>query len=136
MKLLRNGWKKNPWKARRSSNPKGEQNWLSSSYRCINFGQQTNGKKISLKIMIKSLNSSRISVKKIGFSIVNFDNFIEFGYLSSKVIRDWPLIWMIFWELTAPMEFKEVMQLSDFFVTTTIFLHAKLLYHRDVLVFF
>jgi hypothetical protein len=33
--------------------------------------------------------------------IVNFDHFVEFGYLFSKVIHDWPLIWMIFWELTA-----------------------------------
>jgi hypothetical protein len=32
--------------------------------------------------------------------------------------------------------YKEVTQLSDFFVTTTISLHEKLLSHRDVLFFY
>jgi hypothetical protein len=45
---------------------------------------------------------------------------------SKKLLRR---IWL------QPRVYTEVTQLSDFFVTTTISLHAKLLLHRDVLFF-
>jgi hypothetical protein len=45
------------------------------------------------------LNINGNMIRKLLIRIVKFDHFIEFGYLFSKVIRDWPLIWMFFYDL-------------------------------------